>query len=422
MNKDWLNNMSVKTKQYVLLGAIGTFFLAAVSVGAYFWNNAEPMVPVSVDPNKPYTKNIAAPGAQVDPREVWMTQSATQMKEMNDVITSLKEKIGELEKQKEGSPAKEDPTNFFKGSINDLPPPVVDSATPSAQADSANSANKASTGYLPPPQPYQSNQPEQKKPPVPGIAVFKIDAQNSSVKTTSKDKNKTTFMPSGTFARTVLLGGMDAPTGGQSQNNPMPALLKIQENAVLPNRFRAKVKECFAVGSGYGEISSERAMIRLESFSCILKDGKVIDLPAKGYVVGEDGKAGLRGRLVTKQGQVIANALMTGILSGFGQALQQSGMSYSTSALGSVGTISGMGNQLRSGFGAGVGRAMDRISRYYVKLAEQLFPVIEIDAGRVVEVVFTKGLEIDMEDELNSVANVETTPRHRQRRISDRRG
>lgn len=422
MNKAWLSNLSVKGKQTLLLGGVGTAFLGLVLAGAYFWDNADPLVPVSVDQDRPATKNISTPGSQVDPREVWMTQSATQIKEMNEIVTSLKQKVTDLEKQgKDRGSDKNDSTNFFKGPVDDLPPPIPDSHSSTDQTDSPVSKSKAGTGYLPPPQPYMPPTPEQKKPPVPGIAVFKIDTRNAPAKTANKDKKSTTYLPSGSFARAVLLGGMDAPTGGQAQNNPMPVLLRIHDNAVLPNRFRAKVKECFILGSGFGDISSERAMLRLESFSCTLKGGKVIDLPAKGYVVSEDGKAGLRGRLVTKQGQIIANALLTGILSGFGQALQQSGMSYSTSALGSVGTIAGMGNQLRSGFGAGIGRAMDRISRYYIKLAEQLFPVIEIDAGRVVEIVLTKGLEIEMEDDQKELVNLES-PRRKPHSISDRRG
>lgn len=418
MNRDWLSNLSVKGKQTLFLVVMGTAFLALVLAGAYFWDNADPIVPISIDQDKPSTKNITAPGAQVDPREVWMSQSASQMKEMSDVISSLKQKVTDLERQnKENGIKKNDPTNFFDTPLDDLPPPIPE---PVATSVISAEKNEPETGYLPPPQPYAPPAPEQKKPPVPGIATFKIDTRNISDKTSEKDKKNTTYLPSGSFARAVLLGGMDAPTGGQVQNNPMPALLKLHDNAVLPNRFRAKVKECFVLGSGFGDISSERAMIRLESFSCVLKEGKVIDLPAKGYVVSEDGKAGLRGRLVTKQGQIIANALLTGILSGFGQALQQSGMSYSTSALGSVGTISGMGNQLRSGFGAGIGRAMDRISRYYIKLAEQLFPVIEIDAGRVVEIVLTKGLEIELEDNQQEMVDFNSA-RHKPR-ISDRRG
>jgi len=421
MNNEWLRNMSVRSRQKLLLGGLATIFLLLVLTGAYFWDNAQPLAPVSIDQDTPLTKNITAPGVQVDPREVWMTQSASQMQEMNDVISLLKQKISDLEKQgNAGNSNEKDSANFFKTPANDLPPPIPDPLPDSIKAESTTSDKSAETGYLPPPQPYQSSAREQNKPPVPGIAVFKIDSRNKPAEKKQAEKKNTTYIPSGSFARTVLLGGMDAPTGGQAQNNPMPALLRIHDNAVLPNNFRAKVKECFVLGSGHGDISSERALVRLESFSCVLKNGKVIDLPAKGYLVGEDGKAGLRGRLVTKQGQIIANALLTGILSGFGQALQQSGMSYSTSALGSVGTIAGMGNQLRSGFGAGVGRAMDRISRYYIKLAEQLFPVIEIDAGRVVEIVLTKGLEIELEDNPADVVNLENA-RNKPRGIRDRR-
>ena len=163
----------------------------------------------------------------------------------------------------------------------------------------------------------------------------------------------------------------------------------------MPNRYRAKVKECFLLGSGYGDISSERAYLRLESLSCVLNNGEVIDTPAKGYVVGEDGKAGMRGRLISKQGQVLANALMTGIISGIGQGMQQSAMSYSTSALGTVGTVDA-GKEFQAGIGAGVGRALDRLSQYYIDLAEKMFPVIEVDAGRVVDVVLTKGVTLGL--------------------------
>ena len=34
--------------------------------------------------------------------------------------------------------------------------------------------------------------------------------------------------------------------------------------------------------------------------------------------------------------------------------------------------------------------------RYYIKLAENTFPVIEVDAGREVDVVITKGVRIDV--------------------------
>ena len=198
------------------------------------------------------------------------------------------------------------------------------------------------------------------------------------------------------FPRGELLGGLDAPTGGQSQSNPHPVLIRLSDNAILPNRARADVKECFVIAAGYGDISSERAYLRTENLSCVRNDNSTLEVKIQGSVYGEDGKVGLRGRLVTKQGQMLANALRAGIVGGIGQGFSQSGSSVSTSALGTIATTSGSTReQIEHGIGGGVGRALDRLSQYYIKLAEQTFPIIEIDAGRQVDVVITKGVRID---------------------------
>ena len=201
------------------------------------------------------------------------------------------------------------------------------------------------------------------------------------------------FLPI-SFTRGQLIGGLDAPTGGQSQGNPHPVLIRLSDNSVLPNRYRAEYRECFVIGAGYGDISSERAYIRTELLSCIRSNGDPLEVKIQGSIFGEDGKVGMRGRLVTKQGQMLANALLAGVVSGIGQGFSQANTTYSTSALGSVATATG-GDAYRAGIGSGVGKALDRLAQYYIKLAEQTFPIIEVDAGREIDVVLTKGVRID---------------------------
>lgn len=202
-----------------------------------------------------------------------------------------------------------------------------------------------------------------------------------------------TYLPV-SFTRGVLLGGLDAPTGGEAQSNPQPVLIRLSDNAVLPNQFRGEYRECFVIAAGYGDIGSERAYLRTENLSCVREDGTALEVKIQGSVYGEDGKVGLRGRLVTKQGQMLANALLAGIAGGIGQGLSTSGTSYSTSALGTVANTSSS-EAYRAGLGSGVGRALDRLAQYYIKLAEQTFPVVEIDAGREIDVVITQGVRID---------------------------
>jgi conjugal transfer pilus assembly protein TraB len=193
-----------------------------------------------------------------------------------------------------------------------------------------------------------------------------------------------------------LLGGLDAPTGGQSQSNPHPVLIRLSDNSVLPNRFRGEYRDCFVIAAGYGDISSERAYLRTENLSCVRADGAALEVKIQGSVYGEDGKVGMRGRLVTKQGQMLANALLAGVVSGIGQGLATSSTTYSTSALGTIASNNGGSEAYRAGLGSGVGKALDRLAQYYIKLAENTFPVIEVDAGREIDVVITKGVRIDV--------------------------
>jgi conjugal transfer pilus assembly protein TraB len=202
------------------------------------------------------------------------------------------------------------------------------------------------------------------------------------------------YLPAGTFMRVQMLSGMEAPTGGQAQSNPTPALFRVLDNAQLPNSFRSRIKACAITANGFGDISSERAYIRTDRLSCVDEDGGVLDVAIKGYVAGEDGKAGMHGHLVTKQGQALANAFMVGLGSGLGSAFKQAATTTSTSALGTTATVT-PGKELEAGLGAGLGTAMDRLAKYYIDLANKLFPVVEVDAGRVVDIVLTKGVSIE---------------------------
>lgn len=366
-----LGRLSPKGRQYLVLGSLGTLFLGLVFGSIALWDHQPSTVPQATR-EEHKTRNIATPGAQVDPRDVWMAQSSQQLKEMDEVIQGLKQKLAEVEQKQTVPPPPALPP------LPPLPPPML-----AAPASSPASSPVAPPLPLPIPKP-------------PGIAAFTVsDMAIQPTVEPEAGKPAKTYIPSGAFMRVALLGGLDAPTGGQAQNNPWPVLLRVQDNAFLPNRTRAKVKECFLLGAAYGDISSERAYLRLETLSCVLDDGEVVDTPAKGYVVGEDGKAGLRGRLVSRQGQVLANALMTGIIAGIGQGFQQNALSYSNTALGSVATPQS-GKQFEAGIGAGVGKALDRLSQYYITLAEKMFPIIEVDAGRVVDVVLTKGLTLGL--------------------------
>lgn len=210
----------------------------------------------------------------------------------------------------------------------------------------------------------------------------------------STSSEKEIYLPKGSVLTGVLLTGLDAPTEAGAADNPVPSLVRIKKEAVLPNFVTSEsVRECFALMAGFGDMSSERVKFLGESISCVRHDGEVIETEFGAYAVGEDGKAGLKGTLVSRNGSMLANTLMAGFASGLASAFnvnpvpvianesdgsQQYQDVFSSSAL-------------QGGAAKGASDAMNKLADYYMNLADQTHPVIEVGAGRVVDLVITRG-------------------------------
>ena len=390
---------AIKRRQALIAGgalvAVGLALIGAVA----FMRAGKSQIGMGL-PEKPVPLSVAPAGAGVDPKDAWRGQEGTR-------IDRLERSVGELTDLMKRQEAAKDATKQAEVKIPGFPP-VLPSGLPALPPPPPPPARVASVVSLPPP----TSVPGQPAPIGPGLATPAVDngiesgemgpapdtrlqAGQPAGKDHHTAKTPGTYLPSGSFVRAVLLAGLNAPTGGQAQSNPHPVLLRLIDHAQLPNQFRLKAKDCLIVGSGYGDLSSERAYIRTESLSCVSPTGEALDLPIKGYVAGEDGKAGVMGRLITKQGQVLANALIAGIGSGLGQAFQQSASTTSISPLGSTSSVK-QGEEFKAGISSGVGKAMDRLAQYYIALAEKLYPVVEVDAGRMVDVVITKGAMLPM--------------------------
>lgn len=237
-----------------------------------------------------------------------------------------------------------------------------------------------------------------------GSSEKHADKRNTRKK--SADSAKTVnpiefYMPTGSIISAVLLNGLDASTATGAKNEPMPALLRVEKDAILPNRFTSDIRECFILASGHGDLSSERAFLRGEYLSCVRNDGGVLETKFPSYVVGEDGKAGMRGRLVSKQGQVIARTLVAGFASGVSKAFDVTPVSVldTTSASGSMSYQTNYSPDLVQGAAAqGASRALEKVADFYLKMAEQMFPVVEITAGRRIDVIVTAGTKLRLEN------------------------
>ena len=81
-------------------------------------------------------------------------------------------------------------------------------------------------------------------------------------KNRTREKKADDLLITGSFARARLLNGVEAPTGGQANGNPVPMLLEIKDPAFLPNRYRSDIKRCMVTANATGDLSSERVLVR----------------------------------------------------------------------------------------------------------------------------------------------------------------
>ena len=233
-----------------------------------------------------------------------------------------------------------------------------------------------------------------------GIKKVVVNLENKNTRHISR------FVPAGAFVPAVLLSSVDANCGVTATSDPKPVSLRLLDEGSLPNNFKSRLKRCVVVGAAHGDISSERVYIRLERMSCIdKKTEEVIETEVAGYVSGEDGKAGVRGEVVDRSGSMVARAAIGGFLGGVSQFMQGGLATQQLSNLAEKtggNTLFNVDNMKDAG-SKGVGAAMDKLSEYYIKRAEQLQPVLQVAAGRTVDVVFIKGVSLGSKGVQNSI-------------------
>lgn len=224
-----------------------------------------------------------------------------------------------------------------------------------------------------------------------GTASVKSAGKNVLAKTSYRKNESAGMLPAGAFAPVVLLNGLDAGTSSATQSNPMPVLMNVLDQATLPGAAKYRLKNCFVLGTGYGDLSAERVYVRFSRLSCVDKsDRLVLSQEVSGYVVDSDGKLGLRGKVMDRQGAKLGKAMLAGFAQGLAGALGQSQSSVTSNfATGtSMSSISGTAALRASGLG-GAQVATSQLAEFYLKEAQSIFPVISVDTGRTATIVFT---------------------------------
>lgn len=280
-----------------------------------------------------------------------------------------------------------------------LPPPPRSRSNTAYKAGVDESyRNTGMSAPLPSPTPSETPQPTL----IGEIDSTPVAGGEDDKKKSPLDGKNTIYLPP-SFVEATLLSGVTAKTSAQGKEDPSPLLFRIKNLAILPNNIKANIKGCFVIAEGIGDLADERVHTRLTTLSCVAKNGEsVIDQEVKGWVEDNaDGKVGLSGVVVAKMGMHIARTALAGFVGGFGDALSQSTMTTAMTTSG-IPSTAYVGDDTKdfakAGAGQGIKGASDDLKKFYLKLAEQTIPVIEVLPAKTVTLVFSAGVNLEIKN------------------------
>lgn len=393
-------NIQSKQKIIKILVVVGIFALVGATV--FFFESPKP---------KQQVGNFSIYNENTTLKSKWMSEAAGDMRQQKESMKGLEKKIQDVQdenkklkeqmvKQQIPQPQTNDshePLNK-EGLYKNFPKPKdsninLDSFVPNSLRNVQNLVeNKGEIkedqkiGQMFNKTQVVENQVYQGSLSVENVSTKKVDDN-----ATKHDKGNLDILPTGTIIRVVLVNGMDAPTMSQAKDNPLIVHMLVKDLAILPNKYKYDIRQCFIMGEGFGDLSSERVYIRANNLSCITEDGEHIDTEFKGYAAGEDGKIGLRGEVVSKQGAVLARAIVAGFVDGVAKGFNQVGQTVQITPYGTTQTSGDLSTTelAKKGMYGGLSSGASRLADFYLKLADQVFPIIEIEASREIDVVVT---------------------------------
>ncbi|ELY1973235.1 conjugal transfer protein TraB, partial [Aeromonas salmonicida] len=206
--------------------------------------------------------------------------------------------------------------------------PSLQAPTGEPAPSSANPAQMAN-GNIPPPTAFYPGmgnvQPGQMtiQPMAPVQPVNAIDSTTFSYDDDQPSQApRYPYIPSGSFAKAVVIEGADTNAAVTGQQNTSPMQLRLTGKVQMPNDHEYDLTGCFVTLEAWGDVSSERAIVRTRGISC-KKSNDVIDQKIAGHV-SFMGKNGIKGEVIMRNGQILGWAWGAGFIDGVGKGIEKS--------------------------------------------------------------------------------------------------
>lgn len=366
----------IKRKQSILAVSLLTVIIGIIFGAMYMFDSQKgENLAQSKGQDKQQELKFSTPSDQIEPANIWRGQMQESQDQLQKQVVELTKALQEYQKEEQGK------FTQLNNIVTEL------SHKGNKQELQQDQGLEGSMGDVQP-------KPEEE------VTVSKIKRLKLDLAHKPKELLRTVdnSIPAGSFAKAVLLSGLDAIAAIKAAVDPRPLLVRIVDLGTLPRRFKTDLVDCHCIAGAWGELSSERIHARLEKLSCVERaTGEIMELVVNGYIVGSDGREGIRGLVVSKDGQFLTRSLWGGVFSGVGNALSPNNRRNQMTPFMTIGEPNKekTSDLLKSGFSESAANSLSKLSEYYIDRAEQIQPIIQVSAGQTIDLVFTDGISLD---------------------------
>jgi conjugal transfer pilus assembly protein TraB len=223
----------------------------------------------------------------------------------------------------------------------------------------------------------------------PGIDEFSVASAPIIAPPPPPTPRKIAVVGSGDHVRVKLIGAVNAATDG----TPYPVLFKVVGDVTGPNGSSLPLGEALVVAAAQGSLSDQRVLYRLNELNLSYPDGSRNVIEIDGWVVGEDGIAGMEGVLIDPIGKAIAGSGMAGLIEGAGRGLQAKNVTNRYDPWGGN-QVEITGDEGAYAAGEGLASASRTWSRLIENRIAKLVPVVQVYSGREATAIFSRSFQI----------------------------
>jgi hypothetical protein len=201
---------------------------------------------------------------------------------------------------------------------------------------------------------------------------------------------KLTVISAGDSVPVELLTGVAAPVDG----TPYPVVFKLGGPISGPDGSSLDLGESRLIAAAQGSETDARVIYRLTDLAIRHHDGRRSVVKVDGWVVGEDGVRGMKGKLIDKLGRLIVATAGVSFFAALGERFDDESQNLEISD-----DVDLDDSDITFAGTSAFTDATNRLSQVLIDRYEKLVPVVEVLSGRKVAAIFSQSAEVTIYDE-----------------------